>query len=492
MGAFHSALLGTLQPTFAIGAKAKQATFDASGLTANRTVTVPDIAGTLALLQGSQTFTGGKTFQGGLTVGGPGASSSVGIELGATDGATATTPYIDFHAGATVVDYDARIVASSGTGAVGGGSLDFYAGGLGFHAPATFDDNIAIAGNLTVNPFTIAGTLTGNGRTVKWDNNDTSAGNAMSLNLLSGATGNGQVTQFGTEYTAVVALAGRTLLENTAGNGVMVSALAASTDIQFAVGSTRTIKMRVASAGNVFVGGTANTSLSTTFHTLVIGDRPAADGAAVLLFNPTATDPAGMGLTYNSGAGTFSLNDWSTAGAPARVTFGQAGGMVFAQTLASSATDLTKQIQLWAGYGFSITSNTLNLVAASKVFAFGSDGSLTMDGDVAGYLGVKYANKTAAYTFTTADRDKGAAKNTSTAITFTLPTAGTEGDVYPFANINATGNLTIAPGTGGTCRLAGTTSTGSRTVAPWGIGSATCVVTSASAPVWLVAGAGVT
>lgn len=50
------------------------------------------------------------------------------IELGRIDG-TATTPFIDFHSGATAVDYDARILASGGTGVVGGGALTITAGG---------------------------------------------------------------------------------------------------------------------------------------------------------------------------------------------------------------------------------------------------------------------------------------------------------------------------------------------------------------------------
>ena len=44
------------------------------------------------------------------------------LEIGRQDG-TASTPYIDFHSGATAVDYDARILASGGTGTTGQGTL---------------------------------------------------------------------------------------------------------------------------------------------------------------------------------------------------------------------------------------------------------------------------------------------------------------------------------------------------------------------------------
>lgn len=46
------------------------------------------------------------------------------IEIGKVDGTT-STPYIDFHSGATFVDYDSRIIASGGSGVSGGGALEF-------------------------------------------------------------------------------------------------------------------------------------------------------------------------------------------------------------------------------------------------------------------------------------------------------------------------------------------------------------------------------
>lgn len=47
------------------------------------------------------------------------------VGIGRTDG-VAAEPYIDFHSGATVVDYDSRIIASGGNGTVGGGLLSLY------------------------------------------------------------------------------------------------------------------------------------------------------------------------------------------------------------------------------------------------------------------------------------------------------------------------------------------------------------------------------
>lgn len=49
-------------------------------------------------------------------------TSNSNIEIGRTDG-VASTPFIDFHSGATAVDYDARFIASGGNGSAGNGSI---------------------------------------------------------------------------------------------------------------------------------------------------------------------------------------------------------------------------------------------------------------------------------------------------------------------------------------------------------------------------------
>jgi len=52
----------------------------------------------------------------------PSSAVDATLEIGHTGG-TATTPFIDFHSGATSVDYDSRLIASNGTGTSGGGKL---------------------------------------------------------------------------------------------------------------------------------------------------------------------------------------------------------------------------------------------------------------------------------------------------------------------------------------------------------------------------------
>lgn len=75
---------------------------------------------------GNLTLVGQLTASGALHTFGSAMTIAAGLEIGGQVG-TATTPFIDFHSGATLVDYDARIIASGGTGAIGGGTLNLLA-----------------------------------------------------------------------------------------------------------------------------------------------------------------------------------------------------------------------------------------------------------------------------------------------------------------------------------------------------------------------------
>lgn len=59
------------------------------------------------------------------------------VEIGRVDG-NASTPFVDWHTSATVVDYNARIIASGGAGATGDGTLTFQAANLSFSGLSVF------------------------------------------------------------------------------------------------------------------------------------------------------------------------------------------------------------------------------------------------------------------------------------------------------------------------------------------------------------------
>lgn len=61
---------------------------------------------------------------------GIGIDSGGSISIGRADN-TASSPYIDFNSGATSVDYDTRIMATSGNGTVGNGTLGILTGAVG-------------------------------------------------------------------------------------------------------------------------------------------------------------------------------------------------------------------------------------------------------------------------------------------------------------------------------------------------------------------------
>jgi hypothetical protein len=117
-------------------------------LTTTVTLVTTGVANTFTALQtfaagltvSSGTLTAGTTNTGNLTVNGSitgqvsGATviamsndANGSIELGKVDG-TATTPFIDFHAGATATDFDVRVIASGGTGVAGAGTLQIQGG----------------------------------------------------------------------------------------------------------------------------------------------------------------------------------------------------------------------------------------------------------------------------------------------------------------------------------------------------------------------------
>jgi len=83
--------------------------------------------GTLGVT-GNATIDGNITGQvGGVTVIAMSNNANGSIELGKVNG-TGTTPFIDFHAGATATDYDVRLIASGGTGITGQGTLQMEGG----------------------------------------------------------------------------------------------------------------------------------------------------------------------------------------------------------------------------------------------------------------------------------------------------------------------------------------------------------------------------
>lgn len=255
---------------------------------------------------------------------------------------------------------------------------------------------IGITGNLTVAPLTMSGSFTSLGRLAQLTNTDTSATNLFGLTYNSGASASGQLYVTGSENTSTP-IQGRTVLESVTGSGLLYSAYGGGNHV-WSNGSSRATIMSLSTTGDLTLAGDlieatsvgisaagttqATATVLTSAYNIV---TTVAAGSGVVL--PTAVAGLTISITNNGtnslriypavggqidtlGTNTFlflpptatvsvtanTTTQWNSSLQPAL------SGAVFINTIASSVTDLSKQIALWATYGFSITSNRLNYV----------------------------------------------------------------------------------------------------------------------------------
>jgi hypothetical protein len=135
--------------------------------------TIVNADGTIPIFSANNTFTGVQAFNNTVNIG-SGVSGSVGLEIGSTNG-TGTTPFIDFHSGATAIDFDSRIIASGGTGTNGAGTLTYTAATNTFAGSINTAFGLSLTG--TTSPLTLNGsagttgqvlTSAGSGTTPTW------------------------------------------------------------------------------------------------------------------------------------------------------------------------------------------------------------------------------------------------------------------------------------------------------------------------------------
>jgi hypothetical protein len=119
------------------------------------------------------------------------------FEVGRIDG-TSSTPYIDFHSGATATDYDTRIIASGGTGSAGGGSLNIISSALSLNGVAipTISSTSTLTNKTLTSPII-------NGTTSVWHllENTTVSATAASGTINYDLLSNGAVTYYTSNAT---------------------------------------------------------------------------------------------------------------------------------------------------------------------------------------------------------------------------------------------------------------------------------------------------
>lgn len=158
---------------------------------------------------GTLTTTGSVTFNGQVSTTGPvriGLSSvaASGIEIGNVTGTT-TTPYLDFHSSGNNIDYDFRLVASGGTGSVGGGLLSLIGtGGININGP-------------TAHTKVLMNRAAGNACGQKWYNSTHKTWQNYMANVAANQGYDGDITPPNGTYVTSYAL--RSFIENTTGYG---------------------------------------------------------------------------------------------------------------------------------------------------------------------------------------------------------------------------------------------------------------------------------
>lgn len=132
----------TLSGTLAVnGATTLSSTLGVTGAT---TLTGAATLKNTLSVAGNTTLSGTLSVSGNTSIGGTATIANT-IELGGQAG-TANVPLIDFHSGATVVDYDARLQVSGGTGSAGGGTMTLIAATIAFSGAVTASSTIKAVG----------------------------------------------------------------------------------------------------------------------------------------------------------------------------------------------------------------------------------------------------------------------------------------------------------------------------------------------------------
>jgi hypothetical protein len=178
-----------------------RALLNVSGLTVNRDYTFPNLSGTLALLEGTQTFTGVKNFDVGLTLkDGIYPTPSTGyIGLASNgDGLTILTK-----SGATVYNHNIQFQASSNDYNFPAitGIMAMLEGSQTFSGAKTFTDNTIFS----VSPlfdqsanYKVGASLVGTGNYIAmaFDKSGTGSGSTLSMKLADGTTAKGIILNF--------------------------------------------------------------------------------------------------------------------------------------------------------------------------------------------------------------------------------------------------------------------------------------------------------
>ena len=226
------------------------------------------------------------------------------LEIGRQDGVS-STPYIDFHSGATNVDYDVRILASGGTGGNAGGTLAISAASLTtsgtFAATSTISASGLAGSLLTSTTGSALGTASAGTATVpaRSDHVHPTTGlvvtaGGSTIGVASGTTVPLTITNEGT------------------GNSFVVQDSANPDSTPFVIDAGGSVGIGIAPSGTYNLEVAGSTAATTTW----------SSGAALIGTNATTGSAGVMRLTSASGVNYIQSGLNLTSASSAPLSFG--------------------------------------------------------------------------------------------------------------------------------------------------------------------------
>ncbi len=228
-------------------------------------------------------------------------TGNASLEMGRLDGISAT-PYIDFHSGATVTDYDSRIIAGGGNGTSAQGTLSIIAGGgLTLTGPITASNTI----NGTTIPTSATLLVTNDiGSTVQAYDADLSA-----IGALVGTTGILKKTAANTWSLDTTAYAVDNTVVHLTGNETITGAKTFSGVVTNFINGSSTSGAEVVvfkgtdyGAGNPYMYIKHSTTLSNEYH---IGLWDGTGSIGTINFNAGIVKVSSLTNSTSSSTGAF-------------------------------------------------------------------------------------------------------------------------------------------------------------------------------------------
>lgn len=362
--------------------------FDFSALTANRTYTLPNKAGTLVTLNGTQTFSGIDTF-----TNAPIFSSLTGLLKGNGASALAVAAYTDFPtmtantllANGTAATAAPTAISTSTLYGAGtpGTDLVYTSAGLALVATSTFNAPLSFANNAV--SLSTAGTwsgLAGTATALAANGTNCTAGNApLGVDASGNAEGCFGVAAFSYPFSLlglgttspIMLLASTTIGNGTATAGLTVSGTASTTNF-------------------------INTSMTSALALFDANHKETAYGGASACTNQFVTALSAVGA---STCASINNAQWSGAqltvgnGGTGQTTFtagnllyGNGGAALSSVATSSTATISTIMALDAIGHGAFIYATTTEISAASGAFFINSSGGISSKDVATGFTGI--------------------------------------------------------------------------------------------------------